>query len=75
MMSPSPWESAVPSIWALSCPQEPKVMNYGRFANKRPQPVQEMPIQVQKHETPFDSRYPNAKSAPSMNEISSLCEV
>lgn len=44
-------------------------MSYGGFANKRPQPVQEIPIQVQKHETPFDSRYPNAKSAPGMNEF------
>lgn len=44
-------------------------MSYGGFANKRPRPVQEIPIQVQKHETPFDLRYPNAKSATGMNEF------
>ncbi|KAH9804396.1 NB-ARC domain-containing protein [Citrus sinensis] len=46
-----------------------RVMSYGGFANKRHQPVQEIPIQVQKDGTPFDSRYANAKSATGINEF------
>ncbi|KAH9804411.1 NB-ARC domain-containing protein [Citrus sinensis] len=46
-----------------------RVMSYGGFANKRHQPLQEIPIQVQKDGTPFDSRYANAKSATGMNEF------
>lgn len=44
-------------------------MSYGGFANKRPHPVDEIPVQIQKHETPFDSRYPNAKSTTGVNEF------
>ncbi|KAK9209947.1 hypothetical protein WN944_002316 [Citrus x changshan-huyou] len=46
-----------------------RAMSYGGFTNKIPQPVQEIPIQMQKHETPSDLRFPNAKSATGMNEF------